>query len=115
MRYGGDLVFTNDASGAGEKRDSSLRRSRPAGCGLLELAGWLPAGAKSAAYRAEAMVQSLYEGYSTKDNPASNVQILHGIYCKLAGHGMDEANLWGDYFYIEALMHLARPNWEAYW
>lgn len=107
-----DLVFTD---GSGEERDSSS--AAIAACGLLELASWLPAGAKTAAYRAEAeaMARSLSEGYATQETPASNAQILHGVYSKPANHGVDEANLWGDYFYVEALMRLAHPDWEPYW
>ena len=107
-----DLIF-ND--GSGEERDSGS--SAIAACGLLELAKWLPDQAKAAAYRAEAeaMTRSLYEHYSTKDNPASNAQILHGVYSKPGKNGVDEANLWGDYFYAEALMRLSRPDWELYW
>ena len=61
------------------------------------------------------MTRSLYEHYSTKDNPASNAQILHGVYSKPGGAGVNEANLWGDYFYVEALMRLSRPDWQIYW
>lgn len=107
-----DLVF---GDGSGEERDSSA--SAIAACGLLELANWLEDAPKAAAYRAEAqaMTRSLFEHYATRDNPASNAQILHGVYSKPGGAGVDEANLWGDYFYVEALMRLARPAWKIYW
>lgn len=107
-----DLVF---GDGSGEERDSSA--SAIAACGLLELANWLEDAPKAAAYRAEAqaMTCSLFEHYATRDNPASNAQILHGVYSKPGGAGVDEANLWGDYFYVEALMRLARPAWKIYW
>ena len=106
-----DMIFSD---GSSEERDSSA--SAIAACGLLELAGWL-SGARAEAYRAEAvaMTRSLYENYSTKDQPASNAQILHGVYSKPGGGGVDEANLWGDYFYTEALMRLSNPAWEIYW
>ena len=88
-----------------------------AACGLLELARWLPDRAQAARYQAaaEQMTQSLYEIYSTRNDPRSNALILHGVYGKPLGHGVDEANLWGDYFYLEALMRLSRPEWEIYW
>ena len=107
-----DLIFTD---GSGEERDSSA--SAIAACGLLELARWLPDQGKAEAYRnaAVAMTRSLYENYSSKDQPESNALLLEGVYSKPAGHGVNEANLWGDYFYLEALMRLARPEWEIYW
>ncbi len=107
-----DLIFTD---GSGEERDSSA--SAIAACGLLELAHWLPDRDKATAYTTEAekIVQSLFDNYSTRGNPTSNAQILHGVYSKPMGQGVDEANLWGDYFYVEALMRLARPDWEPYW
>jgi unsaturated chondroitin disaccharide hydrolase len=30
------------------------------------------------------------------------------------GVGVDEACIWGDYFFLEALVRLTRP-WEPYW
>ena len=46
--------------------------------------------------------------------------LLHGVYCKaspyntVTDYGVDEANLWGDYFYMEALTRRTR-NWRTYW
>lgn len=107
-----DLIYTD---GSSEERDSSA--AAIAACGLFELAHWLPDRERAATYQleAETMTQSLYENYSTRNNPASNAQILHGVYSKPGGNGVDEANLWGDYFYVEALMRLAHPDWEIYW
>jgi unsaturated chondroitin disaccharide hydrolase len=107
-----DMIYTD---GSGEERDSSA--SAIAACGLLELAEHLRDRSKAEAYRAEAvaMTRSLYETYSTRSNPASNAQILQGVYSKPAGHGVNEANLWGDYFYVEGLMRLMKANWQIYW
>lgn len=107
-----DLVF---GDGSGEERDSSA--SAIAACGLLELARWLTDETAAHHYRSAAleMVESLYENYSTRNDPVSNALILHGVYGKPNGNGIDEANLWGDYFYLEALMRLSRPDWQIYW
>jgi unsaturated chondroitin disaccharide hydrolase len=107
-----DLIYQD---GSGEERDSSA--SAITACGLLELARWLPDHARSDAYRTEAveMTRSLCERYSSKDHPESNALLLEGVYSKPGGAGVKEANLWGDYFYLEALMRLARPEWEIYW
>ena len=46
--------------------------------------------------------------------------LLHGTYAKRSKEngvnqsGVDEFNLWGDYFYMEALMRM-RKDWERYW
>ena len=107
-----DLIFTD---GSPEERDSSA--SAIAACGLLEMARWENNPVKLMSYQRTAVkiLQSLYENYSTKDDPTSNALILHGVYGKPNGNGIDEANLWGDYFYLEALMRLARPEWAIYW
>ncbi|MDR1851863.1 MAG: glycoside hydrolase family 88 protein [Propionibacteriaceae bacterium] len=63
---------------------------------------------------ARKIVDSLAENYT--DLPAdSTAMIAHGVYSKPGGAGVDEANLWGDYFYMEALMRLAKPEWRPYW
>ena len=106
-----DLVFSD---GSPEERDSSA--SAIAACGIIGTGAlWLPDQDAGARYQAVAveMTQSLYEHYSTRDDPASNALILHGVYGKPNGNGIDEANLWGDYFYLEALMRLARPEWAV--
>jgi unsaturated chondroitin disaccharide hydrolase len=107
-----DLIYRD---GSGEERDSSA--AAIAACGLLELSRWLLEGAIRARYRDAAIeiLASLYEGYSTRNTPESNALLLHGVYSKPGGVGVDEGNLWGDYFYLEALTRLARPDWTPYW
>jgi unsaturated chondroitin disaccharide hydrolase len=107
-----DLIFTD---GSTEERDSSA--AAIAVCGLLELAQRLPAGAAAQRYQAAArhILASLFNNYSTAHHPESNALLLHGVYSKPHGKGVDEGNLWGDYFYLEALMRLARPDWKPYW
>ncbi|GGS25337.1 glycoside hydrolase family 88 protein [Deinococcus knuensis] len=106
-----DLSF--DAS-SGEPRDSSA--AAIAACGLLELARWLPDGSdrNQAVSTAHSIVASLVRHYATTDHDASNALLLHGVYHRPHGIGVDEANLWGDYFYLEALTRLTR-DWTPYW
>ncbi|WP_284646509.1 glycoside hydrolase family 88 protein [Paenibacillus silviterrae] len=106
-----DLDF---ADGSGEPKDSSA--SAIAVCGLLELAKHLPDDKEKQYYShaAEKITKSLFENYSTWQNEASNALLLHGVYHKNYNHGVDEANLWGDYFYLEALTRITR-NWKLYW
>jgi unsaturated chondroitin disaccharide hydrolase len=107
-----DLAF---GDGSGEEKDSSS--SAIAACGLLEIARYLPKGEQRLAYAqyAEATVRALADQYTSRDLPESNVLLLHGVYSKPGGAGVDEANLWGDYFYLEALLRLAKPDWKMYW
>ena len=62
----------------------------------------------------EAVMSSLYENYSTKDVPKSNGLLLHAVYSKPANIGVDECNIWGCYFYMEALIRM-KKNWNPYW
>jgi unsaturated chondroitin disaccharide hydrolase len=107
-----DLVF---ADGSGQERDSSA--AAIAVCGLLELAGQLPAGDRADGYRGAAgrILRSLIDNYATARQPGSNALLLHGVYDKPKGVGVDEGNLWGDYFYLEALTRVVRPEWTLHW
>jgi len=106
-----DLSFTD---GDDEERDSSA--AAIAVCGLLELAEALD-GDAGRPYEAAAheILSSLATGYAPGPGSGSDALLLHGVYSKPAGHGVDEGNLWGDYFYLEALGRVARPGWRGYW
>lgn len=41
--------------------------------------------------------------------------IKHGVYAFSHNKGIDECNLWGDYYYMEALYRLYQPDWKGYW
>jgi unsaturated chondroitin disaccharide hydrolase len=107
-----DLEF---GDGSAEERDSSA--AAIAASGLIELAGQLPAGRPREQYHAagHAILGSLIEGYSTAAHPRSNALILHGVYDKPKGIGVDEGTLWGDYFYLEALTRAMHPEWTVPW
>jgi unsaturated chondroitin disaccharide hydrolase len=102
-------------SGGREERDSSA--AAIAANGLIELASQLPDGPRGDGYRAAGrrILSSLIEDYSTAGHPESNALILHGVYDKPKGIGVDEGNLWGDYFYLEALTRATRPEWAGHW
>jgi unsaturated chondroitin disaccharide hydrolase len=107
-----DLALTGSS---GEERDSSA--AAIACCGLLELGSALPDGADRSRYQQAAvrMLGSLIGHYSTAQHPEFNALILHGVYDKPKGKGVNEGNLWGDYFYLEALTRATRPNWTNPW
>jgi unsaturated chondroitin disaccharide hydrolase len=106
-----DLCFTE----GGEERDSSA--AAIAVCGLLELSRCLPPADpdhrlfENAALRIAA---SLAQSYTTVNEPASTGILLHGVYSKPDGNGVDECTTFGDYFYTEALVRIL-TNWKPYW
>jgi unsaturated chondroitin disaccharide hydrolase len=99
-----DFDFTD---GSGEPKDSSA--SAIAACGLLEL------GTEPARESAKAAVQALWRTCATRGAESSNALLLHGTQNRNTNAGVDEGNLWGDYFYLEALTRLAHPEWTPYW
>lgn len=111
-----DFTFTD---GSDEPRDSSA--SAIAICGLLEMARCLPKE-KADAYikTARRLLKPLVTLCSATSPTQSNGQLLHGVYGRKTpfndciDHGIDECNLWGDYYYVEALTRLSK-DWTPYW
>ncbi len=111
-----DLCF-ND--GDDQPRDSSS--ASIVSCGLLEMAKFLEE--EEAAYYtewAQKMMYSLVHNYAIKDAKESNGLVAHSTYSNRSPYntcnhyGVDECNIWGDYFYMEALTRLTK-DWEKYW
>lgn len=108
-----DLTY---GEGTSAPRDSSA--AAIAVCGLLELAELETDPAKSAAYLAAAndMLHALTEHYAPSHPDDSDALLLHGVYDLPKNVGVDEGNLWGDYFYLEALARRnAPPGWRPVW
>ncbi|WP_422661188.1 glycoside hydrolase family 88 protein [Paenibacillus sp. EC2-1] len=106
-----DLIFTDGE----EERDSSA--AAIAVCGMLEIAKHLPlTDPDKHVYdnAALTMIQSLYENYRTDINSDANGILKHAVYYKGGGRGVDESCIWGDYYYFEALVRLAK-DWKMYW
>ncbi|MEK5379235.1 glycoside hydrolase family 88 protein [Niallia sp. FSL W8-0635] len=103
-----DFAFTKED---GQIRDSSALAI--VACGLLSAkkVNLYPNADKLAA----GMVKALSKSYTSKDEEETEGLLLHGVYAYQEGKGVDEPNLWGDYFYMEALFRLLRPTWETYW
>ena len=106
-----DLGFTDDDL---EEKDSSS--ASIAVCGLLEMLPHIKDKELKEIYAGviDKIMYSLYENYSTKDVPESNGLLLHAVYSKPAGVGVDECNIWGCYYYMEALVRLLKGS-KAYW
>jgi len=106
-----DLIFTEGR----EERDSSA--AAVAACGLLELASNLPLlDPLRAEYEraAAGMVLTLSRDYFNRDGAPGAGLLRHAVYHKPNRIGVDESCIWGDYFYLEALVRLTRI-WEPYW
>jgi len=106
-----DLIFTD----GDQERDSSA--AAIAACGMLELAKHLPLTDESKRLYENAavrIVESLTDRYTTAAHPHSNGILMHAVYNKPRGMGIDECTIWGDYFYFEALVRLLK-DWRLYW
>jgi len=106
-----DLIFTSGS----QERDSSA--AAIAACGLLELARQLPVtDPLRADYENAALgtVQELAANYAGTGGVAGGGLLRHAVYHKPHGVGVDESCIWGDYFYLEALVRLTR-TWTPYW
>lgn len=110
--------------GSNEPKDSSALAI--AICGILEMTRYL--GKNEANYYLEIsnkLLKSLIEECAVKDVKKSNGLLLHSTYARKSknnpcnNRGVDECNIWGDYFYLEALirMYYREKNqlWNSYW
>lgn len=111
-----DLEFSD---GSTEPRDSSS--AVIAACGMLEMSKYLPKEeASHYTSIAKKIMKSVYENYAVKDSSVSNGLVLHSTYSNHSPYntcnhyGVDECNIWGDYFYMEALTRMMK-DWEQYW
>lgn len=98
--------------GEGHLVDSSA--AAIAVCGLLELASFLP-DERAIHWRrcAYEILEALIQECAVKD-ACSNAILSHGVYSVPHGKGIDEASLWGDYFYVEALSRIV-CGWRSHW
>ena len=111
-----DLEFT---SGDEQPRDSSS--ASIAACGMLEMAKYLEEE-EAEHYRmlARKLLKAVYDRCAVKDMETSNGLVLHSTYSNKSPYntcnhaGVDECNIWGDYFYMEGLTRLS-GDWEQYW
>jgi len=102
------------ADRAGEPRDSSA--AAIAATGLLELAQMLD-DVTADRYRREAIgiLDALTAGYATGGATGGRALIERGVYDAPKNVGVNEGNLWGDYFYLESLVRIACPAWASFW
>lgn len=107
-----DLIF---GDGSGQSRDSSA--TAIAICGMNEMNKYLPESndLKDIYKRAQhAMLGSLIRNYTENKTDSVGALINEGVYSWHSGKGVGEGNVWGDYFYLEALVRF-KKDWKMYW
>lgn len=107
-----DLIFSD---GDDQSRDSSA--AAIAVCGMHEMNKYLPEVDEDKEvykYAMHNILKTLIENYTNKDIEEGKPVLLHGVYSWHSGKGVDEGNIWGDYYYLEALMRFYK-DWELYW
>lgn len=107
-----DLIF-ND--GDDQSRDSSA--AAIAACGMMEMDKYLEENdtdKETYKFAVDAILRSLINNYTNNDHQPGNPILYHGVYSWHSGKGVDEGNIWGDYYYMEALMRKLK-EWEPYW
>ena len=105
-----DLIF---GDGSEQSKDSSA--AAIAICGILEMEKFLTLEDRRV-YRGSAnrMMRSLIQNYETKETKPGQPILYHGVYSWHSGKGVDEGNIWGDYYFMEAILRQLK-NWDPYW
>ncbi len=107
-----DLIF-ND--GDDHSKDSSA--AAIAVCGMHEMNKYLPEVDENKEvykYAVHNILRSLIENYMNPEIEPGKPVLLHGVYSWHSGKGVDEGNIWGDYFFLEALIRFYK-DWNLYW
>ncbi|EHI70626.1 glycoside hydrolase family 88 protein [Streptococcus ictaluri] len=107
-----DLIF---GDGSGHSRDSSA--TAIAVCGIHEMLKHLPEADPDRPIYQDAMqtmLLSLINHYANTDLQSGAPLLNHGVYSWHSGKGVDEGNIWGDYYYLEALLRFYK-DWIPYW
>lgn len=97
-----------------EERDSSA--AAIVACGLLEMMPYLKDKALVKKYNDfnNGMMESLIKNYTTFESPTANGLLFQGVYSKPGNKGVNEMTIWGDYYFLEALVRMS-ADWNPYW
>lgn len=101
-----DMIFTD----GDEPRDTSS--AAIAICGIIQMSKYRKYPEFEAA--ADRMLEALIDNYTSKGKPDMNVILTDAMYSRPAGHN-PEAAIYGDYYFMEALMRKLNPDWKMYW
>ena len=108
-----DLCY-ND--GDDQPRDTSTNAI--AMCGMLEGIKYMDENDPLRAIYVNAihrMMDVLISKHLPKEGSKSNGILLNQTYALPQKMGINEHNIWGDYFFMEALHRMLDPDWELYW
>lgn len=105
-----DLIFMD---GSEQSRDTSATAIAVCGMSLMDafylrrtVISWFTSAQHS-------MLRSLSENYTESKTDGITALLNEGVYSWHSGKGVNEGNIWGDYFYLEALVRF--KNWKMYW
>lgn len=107
-----DLIFMD---GSEQSRDTSA--TAIAVCGMNQMDKFLPESNQYKLvykYAQHSMLKSLIENYTEQKNDGITALLNEGVYSWHSGKGVNEGNIWGDYFYLEALIRF-KKDWKMYW
>jgi len=102
-----DMDFSD---GSGEPRDTSA--AAIAACGIMEMSKYMDC-TEYLPY-VDKMLTSLREKFTSARLENSNVILTDAMYGRPRGDE-PEGNIYGDYFYMEALMRKLDSQWKMYW
>lgn len=106
-----DFLYRSDD----DQRDTSA--AAIAVCGMLELAKNMPLQSpdrKVYENASLAILRSLIENYMYTDEESPNAILKGGVYSFKSNRGVNEPNIWGDYYFMEALVRVTR-YFKMYW
>ena len=106
-----DMVFTDNNT----LKDTSA--SAIAVCGMLEMNRLLQQHKNRAVWEQKIcdMMSALSEGHLVGSRPGTSAILAHGTGSVPHGQGINASQIWGDYYYMEALVRLYKPDWVQYW
>ncbi|MFZ4852954.1 MULTISPECIES: glycoside hydrolase family 88 protein [Enterococcus] len=107
-----DLIFEE---GSDQPRDTSA--SAITLCGMNEMEKYLADNhpMKEMYHNIQqVMLRNLINRYTEKKGTGAVALINEGVYSWHSGKGVNEGNIWGDYFYMEALVR-HKKNWQLFW
>lgn len=107
-----DMVFTDTRT----LKDTSA--SAIAACGMLEMNRLLPnhEDAKKWAKKTDEMLLALMNGHTTRNiDSDTSALLIHGTSSVRHNMGINASVIYGDYYYLEALVRRIKPDWNKYW